>query len=925
MNSQEFVSKWRGVELKERSFYQEHFLDLCRLVGHESPADIDPTGEHFTFEAGAGRGFADVWKKGFFAWEYKGSRRDFEDAYDQLLRYRESLRNPPLLIVADAHLIRIHTNFTNSVKREYEINLDDLLQPESLEIIRCAFFEPNRLRAAETPEQVTEKAATEFAQLAEMLRKSYKDSTQIAHFLIRLLFCLFAEDIGLLPQDLFTRLVARTRRDSQAFTTQLRQLFGAMSTGGWFGVDEIPHFDGGLFDDDFVLEIDNDGIDILSSVSGLDWSSIEPSILGTLFERSLNPGKRAQLGAHYTSREDILLIVEPVLMAPFRRRWIEVEEQAREIAARRDSANTPRRKQNRTKDLIRFIEEFTKEIQGVQILDPACGSGNFLYVALRQLLELWREVSNLGSELSLPLMLPTSAPSPEQLFGIEINTYAHELAQAPIWIGYIQWLRENGFGKPPEPILKKLSNIHRMDAILAYDEDGNPVTPEWPKTDVLIGNPPFLGGKWLRKELGDYYVDDLFKLYEGRVPRQSDLVCYWFKIACSLITNNDLERAGLLATQNIRSGQNRVVLDHIIENGQVFMAWSDREWVLDGADVRVSMIGFDNGIEKEICLDGKEVNQIHSNLTSGVDTTQAFKLTENSGICLRTDEKGGPFDIPEDLAMEMLSAPLNVNGQPNSEVIVPWISGRDVMGRSRNRWIIDFGIDMPIEDASQFEIPFKYVEEIVKPERINNRIARFREKWWIHRGPGISMREARERLNDKYIVTLRVSKHPIFIFLDKQYLPDVRLIFFAREDDYFFGVLQSKVHVTWYLSTGTRHGVGNDPTYIPTRTFKTFPFPWPPGFEPVNSPDFTAISKFARDLDDKRELWLKPENAVEEDLKARTLTNLYNQRPTWLDLAHQKLDNAVLDAYGWPHDLSANEILERLLDLNHDRAKKQDT
>ncbi|MBN1304982.1 MAG: class I SAM-dependent DNA methyltransferase, partial [Anaerolineales bacterium] len=529
MNPQEFVSKWRGVELKERSFYQEHFLDICSLVGHATPAAFDPKGERFTFEAGAGRGFADVWKRGFFAWEYKGDRRDLEKAYDQLLRYREALENPPLLIVADTHLIRIHTNFTNTVKREYEIALDDLLKPDKLELLRCAFCEPQRLKAPETPEQVTEQAAKEFGRLAEILRKWGEDPAHSAHFLIRLLFCLFAEDIGLLPKDLFTRLVAQTRRNSKAFSAQLRQLFAAMATGSWFGIDEIAHFDGGLFDDDFVLEMESDGIEILSAVSGLDWSSIEPSILGTLFERSLDPGKRAQLGAHYTSREDILLIVEPVLMAPLRRRWEEVQKEARDLASKRDEAT---RRSDRTKlenEISRLLEAFAGEIRAVRVLDPACGSGNFLYVALRQLLELWREVSNLAGELGLPLMLPTSAPSPEQLYGIEVNEYAHELAQATIWIGYIQWLRENGFGRPPEPILKKLDNIKRMDAILAYDEDGRPVEPEWPEAEVVIGNPPFLGGSKLRRELGNDYVNDLWRLYNGRVDKTADLVTYWFE------------------------------------------------------------------------------------------------------------------------------------------------------------------------------------------------------------------------------------------------------------------------------------------------------------------------------------------------------------------------------------------------------------
>ncbi|NUM46570.1 MAG: class I SAM-dependent DNA methyltransferase [Anaerolineales bacterium] len=930
MTPQEFVHKWRTVQLKERSFYQEHFLDICALVGHPTPAGADKTGAAFSFEAATrstgsatrstgsktSGGFADVWKRGFFAWEYKGGQHaDLDKAYDQLLRYRESLENPVLLVVSDAHTIRIHTNFSNSVKRIYELTLDDLLLPEKLAILRAVFHDPAQLKAPETPEQVTEQAAREFSRLAEILRKWGEAPAPTAHFLIRLLFCLFAEDVGLLPKALFTRLVARTRRDARAFAAQLGQLFAAMATGGWFGEHPIYHFNGGLFDDAFALELASDGLDILNGLTGLDWSSIEPSILGTLFERSLDPTKRAQLGAHYTSRDDILLIVEPVLMAPLQRKWETVEATARGLSARAAASEHLPTRARYTADLARLLQDFADELRAVRILDPACGSGNFLYVSLRQMLDLWKGVSNLAGELGLPMMMAISAPSPAQLYGIEINEYAHELAQATIWIGYIQWLRENGYGLPPEPVLRKLDNIHRMDAILAFDAEGKPVEPEWPVADVVVGNPPFLGGKWLRNELGDKYVDNLFVLWDGKVPHQADLVCYWFEKTQQQIAKGVFKRAGLLATQQIRSGQNRIVLDHILGMGKIFMAWSDREWVLDGADVRVSMIGFDNGSEQHIQLDGTDVSVIYSNLTSGVDTTKAVSLPENVGICLRTDEKGGDFDISEELAKKILSAPINVNGRPNSDVVIPWMSGIDIVQMPRNKWIIDFGIDMSLEEASQYEMPFRYVEENVKPERMKNRIGRLADKWWIHRGPGLSMRKAREKLQ-KYIVIPRVAKHPIFVFLDQKYLPDVRLVFFAREDDYFFGLLQSKVHVLWHLENGTRHGIGNDPTYIPTTTFETFPFPWPPGQEPQDDPRVQAIASAARELNEKRERWLKPDGVGEAELKKRTLTNLYNARPTWLALAHEKLDRAVLDAYGWPHDLGEDEILGRLLEEN---------
>jgi hypothetical protein len=332
-------------------------------------------------------------------------------------------------------------------------------------------------------------------------------------------------------------------------------------------VEDVPRVDGGLFDDDAALELDADGLHILGEVSGLDWAAIEPSVLGTLFERSLDPGKRSQLGAHYTGKEDILLIVEPVLMAPLRRRWQEVCKRAHALDDQRDlvTKSTPSPQKTRRlarieADLFGLLRGFRAELAAVQVLDPACGSGNFLYIALRQLLNLEQEVINLATSLGDSRALPMA--SPEQLHGIEINPYARELAQATIWIGYIQWFRENGYGIPAEPILKPLEAVVQMDAILAggRDQGAGVSEPEWPAADVIVGNPPFLGGKRLRSELGDVYVDDLFRLYDGRVPREADLVCYWFEKARAQIVAGKAERTGLLATQAIRGGANRKVL-----------------------------------------------------------------------------------------------------------------------------------------------------------------------------------------------------------------------------------------------------------------------------------------------------------------------------------------------------------------------------
>ena len=282
------------------------------------------------------------------------------------------------------------------------------------------------------------------------------------------------------------------------------------------------------------------------------------------------------------------------------------------------------------------------------------------------------------------------------------------------------------------------------------------------------------------------------------------------------------------------------------------------------------------------------------------------------------DTKGGSFDIPDDLAQQMLAASGNPNGRPNSDVIRPWVNARDITSHSRGMWIIDFGIDMRHEFAAAYEQPFGYLEEHVKLARLESRTTR--NEWWLHERPRPAMRNA-VGTKPRFVGTPRVTKHRLFVWLEAPTLPDCQLIVFAREDDYFFGVLHSKVHELWARRQGTQlREAESGFRYTPTTCFEIFPFPWPPGEEPVDDPRVQAIAAAAKDLVEKRDRWLNPESADEVELKKRTLTNLYNQRPTWLDLAHKTLDNAVLDAYNWPHDLTDDKILERLLVLNQERA-----
>ncbi|MDE2893250.1 MAG: class I SAM-dependent DNA methyltransferase [Chloroflexota bacterium] len=963
LSAAEFAAKWRGNARRESASSQEHFIDLCRLLGVPTPAEADPSGESYTFEAGAerlstgGQGWADVWKLGHFGWEYKGDRADLAVAYRQLLDYREDLENPPALVVSDMDRIQVHTNFTNTRPRVHEITLEDLAEggdrtAEALRVLRAVMVQPEDLRPRQTPDEVTQAAASRFADLARSMQDRGNEPEQVAHFLNRVLFCLFAEDVGLLPRRLMTDLVESCRDDPAEFTSGLANLFRLMSdreAGRLFGTQRVEWFNGGLFDDDSVLPFTREELRTVAAASSLDWSQVEPAILGTLFERGLDPAKRGQLGAHYTDREKTLMVVEPVVMTPLRREFTAMQERVSELMKDRQPSPLTRDGKRRAnlpkweRDAEAEWRAYLQRLRDVRVLDPACGSGNFLYVTLRLLKDLEQEAIRWGAE-RLRITGEFPRVDPHNVLGIEINPYAKELAGVAIWIGHIQWMLDHGYGFPRDPVLQPLDNIELRDAILAYDEDGNPVPAIWPEAEFIVGNPPFLGKAKLRESLGDEYVEALFRAWGSQVPNSADLVCYWHELARQVIAVGSSRRAGLLATNSIRGGANRVVLEAIKGSGELFLAWSDEPWIVEGAAVRVSIVAQDSGTETDRSLDGKAVPFINSDLTTGADLSTARSLDEGAKLCFEGVKKAGSFDIAGEAARAMLMQPSNVKGRLNADVVVPSINGWDVTRRPRDVFIIDFR-DMPHSDAAGYETPFSHVEEHVLPFRAKNREKRSRELWWQHQRPRPLMRTALEPFS-RFIVTPAVAKHRVFVWLSRPQLPDHQLYVFARDDDYAFGVLHSRAHELWSLRMGTWLGVGNDPRYTPTTTFETFPFPWP-----LNTPDDAltpqqrehrdAIGAAAKELDDKRRLWLNPpewvrevpdvipslpnrllpvDDETAEQLKKRTLTNLYNQRPTWLDNLHRTLDGAVFAAYGWPAEIEDERILEHLLTLNLERA-----
>ena len=746
-----FAAKWRDNARRESPSSQEHFIDLCRMLGVATPNEADPTGEWYSFEAGAARtstggtGAADVWKRGVFGWEYKGAHADLGAAYRQLLDYREALANPPLLVVSDMDLIEVHTNFTGTRPVVETVTLDQLAAggettAEALRVLRAVMSEPEALRPRQTPDEVTQLAAARFADIARSMQERGHEPEDVAHFLNRVLFCLFAEDVGLLPARLMTDLVRSRANDPEAFTAGISELFQLMAdreAGRFFGTQRIEWFDGGLFDDAAAPAFTRDELRAVGEASDLDWSQVEPAILGTLFERGLDPEKRGQLGAHYTDREKILLVVEPVVLTPLRREFAAMQARVEELAGGQQpsSLTLEGRRRERLPAWERDAEAawraFLERLRAVRVLDPACGSGNFLYVTLRLLKDLEQEAIRWGAER---LRITGEFPrlDPHNVLGIEINPYAKELAGVSIWIGHIQWMLDHGYGFPRDPVLQPLDNIELRDAILTRDAEGAPVPATWPEAEFVVGNPPFLGRKLMRQSLGDDAVDALDQAYGDVIWGLSDYVSYWHEIARRQIVTGESRRAGLLATNSIRDGAGRRTLARIKASGDIFMAWSDEPWVVEGADVRVSIIGQGDGSDDRRVLDGHLVPDIHSNLTSGADLTQAVRLRENRGASFQGDIKVGSFDVSGGTGRGMLREPTNINGRTNADVVVPWMAGTDVTRRPRGMFIIDFGTTMGMYEAAEYEVPFAYIEERVRPVRSKNRQKKRREHWWLH-------------------------------------------------------------------------------------------------------------------------------------------------------------------------------------------------
>lgn len=969
MQADEFIRKWApggpAHGLGERAGAQAHFIDLCRVLGVPEPADP----ASYCFErglaktGGAGQrtdGFADVWKRGCFAWEYKAPGKSLEAALKQLMMYALPLENPPLLVVSDRQTVEVHTHFTGTPSERHVFRLEDFARPEVQQRLRALWLAPESYKPRLSNREITEQAARTFAGSAKRLRDAGVPPQQVSHFLTQCVFCFFAEDTGLLPGRLFERLVG-VSTSPEKLRAQLQRLFEAMREGGLFGVDDVPRFNGGLFAAIDVPPLAADDVAALRAASGLDWSAIDPSILGTLFERGLDPGQRAQLGAHYTDPATILRLVEPVVQRPLLAEWAAVVPKIEAALAR-----SKRHGDKAWRDAQAAFAGFLERLRNYRVLDPACGSGNFLYLALKCLKDIEHQV-NLEAE-ALGLQRQHDMTGPHNVLGIELNEYAAELARVTVWIGELQWRIQRGYPFKLNPVLEPLDHIECRDAVLG--PDGREAA--WPVAEAVVGNPPFVGDKKMRGELGDAYTEALRAAYKGRVPGGADLVCFWFERARSEIEAGRLQRAGLVATNSIRQRSNRTVLERVAATTRIFDVWPDEPWVNEGAAVRVSLVAF-GASSQAARIAGGEVRSIGPDLGKVDDSAfphavRASPLAANANACFFGLSLAGPFVVPSEVARRWLALP-NPNGRSNGDVLSPIWNGADVTRRPDDRWVIDFGPYMAEAEAAMFEVPFDHVAQHVKPIRqSSNRESRAR-RWWIHGEARPALRAATHSL-DRCIVTSETAKHRCFVWLPRGIAPEHKLVVIPRADDTTLGLLSSRPHVLWALRMGST--LEDRPVYTTSACF--YPFPFPAGLTPADTahqrtetlegggvipadlpptvrPQAEAIARAAARLVALRDAWLNPPEwtervpevvplgltvspypdrivakpGFEKELAKRTLTNLYNARPAWLAQVHAALDAAVAAAYGWADwtpELPDDEILRRLLALNRERAGK---
>ncbi len=1033
----DFIQRWQASGAAERANYVLFLTQLCDVlaVAEPNPTTDDPEKNTYvferdvTFDQGDGTsttGRIDLYKRGNFVLEAKqgsDAQREEEEAtralgdqtkkaakkkgtavrgtkaWDDAMirargqadRYARALPAsegwPPFLIVVDVgHSIELYSEFTRQGKtyipfpdpQSFRIKLADLADEKVRERLKLVWTDPLALDPSKKSAKVTRELASRLAELAKLLERANHDPARVARFLMRCLFTMFAEDVELIPKDAFKKLLTELEETPENFQPMVASLWQTMDSGGFSTIlrKHVARFNGGLFAEHEALNLSRPMLKLLRQAAEACWGDVEPAIFGTLLERALDPVERHKLGAHYTPRAYVERLVMPTIIEPLRDEWNTIYATA--LNAARSGKLTE------AHDLIRHFHEKLCE---TRVLDPACGSGNFLYVTLEHMKRLEGEVLNALRELGYEQKILLEI-DPHQFLGIELNPRAAAIADLVLWIGYLQWhFRTRGKAQPAEPIIKNYQNIECRDAVLAWDRtepllddagqpvtrwDGrttktHPVTGEqvpdeaaqvpvlkyinprkaaWPKADYVVGNPPFIGTAKMRDALGSGYTEALRATYE-EIPESCDYVMYWWNNAAELVRESSLSKFGFIATNSLRQTFNRRVLaKHLSATPSLALTYAvpDHPWVdsADGAAVRISMTIGARGPQRgriERVVDevaGEEAAEltfaseqgiIQADLTCGaaVSATQELlsnKDLSNRGFCLF----GSGFIVSKDEAKQLGRGSVT----NTASYIRVYRNGRDLTGRNRDVMVIDlFGLKAE-EVRAQFPQVYQWVIEKVKPERdVNPRKSR-RDNWWIFGEPNAKLRQMIAGLR-RYIATVETSKHRFFVFLEDFIAPDNSLVVIALDDAFHLGILSSRAHVVYALSAGGRLGVGNDPRYNKSRCFEPFPFPG------CSDERKSRIRLLAEQLDAHRKRqqeqhpWLTltdTYNVLEKLRSGETLTDKDQKihaagLVSVLKQIHDDLDAAVFAAYGWPTTLSDEQILERLVALNAERAAEE--
>jgi hypothetical protein len=942
-------------------------------------------------------------KRGTPAWNIL-----MKDAFGQALGYARGFDRPePFIIVCDiGHCFDLYAAFDGTGNyrafpnaQTNRLFLRDLAK--HADTLRRVFEEPLALDPSKHSAKITREVAAHLAALAKKLEDDGLDQELIAQFLMRCLFTMFAEDVGLLPEGLFTRALKELWLPHPAsFPGGVEDLWRKMNDGGeLFGVvGKILRFNGGLFAHPKALKLDKKALALLLQAAECNWSDVEPAIFGTLLERALDPKERHALGAHFTPRAYVERLVRPTIEEPLRADWDVVQVQVRRIVVAAEHAKTDKASKDKIKEAVAVVREFHQKLCHTRVLDPACGSGNFLYVTLDLFKRLEGEVlsllESLGEKQTL-MHMESVRVTPAQFHGIEIKRWAKEIAELVLWIGYLQWhFRMYGKTMPvPEPVLHDYKNIECRDAVLAYDgepelvrdEKGKPITrwdgesmkvnpvtgeqvpdesarvnvykyknphsADWPEVDFIVGNPPFVGNKRMRLVLGDGYVEALRAAHDD-MPETADLVMYWWNMAAKKARAGQVRRFGLITTNSITQKQQRQTVEaHLGATSPIHLVFAlpDHPWTdsATAAAVRIAMSVAETGAgpgtlatvcserdsgEDDVAVDLKiQRGAIQSDFRVGANVAAAQPLASNTGLSFM-----GVTLVGEGFRIERADlSQLGLAADALPSVVRPYRSGKELTQAAKERWVIDFfGLD---ESEARTRHPRLYQRllDLVRPTRAakggnNKDAAGYAAKWWLFAKPRPEMRKALTGL-PRFIATIETSKHKNFFFLDGRFLADHKVYAIASDDACVLGVLSSKVHRNWALAAGGHLGVGNDPTWTNTTCFLPFPFP------AASKTQSRSVGALAESLDGHR----KQQQAAHPDL---TITGMYNVLEklrsgeaitakdkviheqglvSVLKKLHDDLDAAVFDAYGWPHDLSDEQILERLVALNAERAAEE--